>query len=230
MDAVTLEVEVRTTFGKKNRALRRQGITPVHMYGLNEDSESLQTKENDLRVALRTAGRTTPITLKSSDGKDTVTIVREIARHAVTGDIQHVDFQRVDVEQLVEVPVPIVLTGQEEAPGTAGGAGVVTQGSFEILVRAKPFDVPSEIVVDCSILDTIDAAILANEVQFPTGVELAGPEDERIAWVQPPRVTAEEDLAPVVEGEEGEILEDAEGEEAVEGEDDTPSDAEPEES
>ena len=49
MDAVTLEVEVRTTFGKKNRALRRQGITPVHMYGLNEDSESLQTKENDLR-------------------------------------------------------------------------------------------------------------------------------------------------------------------------------------
>ena len=230
MDAVTLEVEVRTTFGKKNRALRRQGITPVHMYGLNEDSESLQTKENDLRVALRTAGRTTPITLKSSDGKDTVTIVREIARHAVTGDIQHVDFQRVDVEQLVEVPVPIVLTGQEEALGTAGGAGVVTQGSFEILVRAKPFDVPSEIVVDCSILDTIDAAILANEVKFPTGVELAGPEDERIAWVQPPRVTAEEDLAPVVEGEEGEILEDAEGEEAVEGEEDTSSDAEPEES
>jgi large subunit ribosomal protein L25 len=122
------------------------------------------------------------------------------------------------------------LTGQEEAPGTAGGAGVVTQGSFEILVRAKPFDVPSEIVVDCSILDTIDAAILANEVKFPTGVELAGPEDERIAWVQPPRVTAEEDLAPVVEGEEGEILEDAEGEEAVEGEEDTSSDAEPEES
>ncbi len=231
MDAVTLEVEVRTTFGKKNRALRRQGITPVHMYGLNEDSESLQTKENDLRVALRTAGRTTPITLKSADGKGTVTIVREIARHAVTGDIQHVDFQRVDVEQLVEVPVPIVLTGQEEAPGTAGGAGVVTQGSFEILVRAKPFDVPNEIVVDCSILEEIDSVILANEVKFPAGVELAGPEDERIAWVQPPRVTAEEDLAPVVEGEEGEMLEDAEGEEAVEGEgeEDTSSDSEPEE-
>jgi len=34
----------------------------------------------------------------------------------------------------------------------------------------------------------------------------------------------------VVEGEEGEILEDAEGEEAVEGEEDTSSDAEPEES
>ena len=226
MDAVTLEVEVRTTFGKKNRALRRQGITPIHMYGLNEESKALQTKEYDLRVALRAAGRTIPVTLQSSDGKDTVTIVREIARHAVTGDIQHVDFQRVDVEQLVEVPVPIVLTGQEEAPGTAGGAGVVTQGSFEILVSAKPFDVPNEIVVDCSILEEIDSVILANEVKFPAGVELAGPEDERIAWVQPPRVTAEEDLAPVVEGEEGEILEGAEGQEPSEGED-TSSDPEP---
>ena len=127
----------------------------------------------------------------------------------------------------MEVPVPIVLTGQEEAPGTAGGAGVVTQGSFEILVRAKPFDVPNEIVVDCSILETIDAAILANEVKFPSGVELAGPEDERIAWVQPPRVTAEEDLAPVVEGEEGEILEGAEGEEPAEGDEDTARDPEP---
>ena len=229
MDAVTLEVEVRTTFGKKNRALRRQGITPIHMYGLNEESKALQTKEYDLRVALRTAGRTTPITLQSSDEKDTVTIVREIARHAVTGDIQHVDFQRVDVEQLVEVPVPIVLTGQEEAPGTAGGAGVVTQGSFEILVSAKPFDVPNEIVVDCSILEEIDSAILANEVKLPAGVELAGPEDERIAWVQPPRVTAEEDLAPVVEGEEDDMLEGAEGEEAAEGEEGTARDTEPEE-
>ena len=67
-------------------------------------------------------------------------------------------------------------------------------------------------------------------MKFPAGVELAGPEDERCAWVQPPRVTAEEALAPVVEGEEGEILEDAEGEAAVEGEEDTSSDAEPEES
>ena len=74
--------------------------------------------------------------------------------------------------------------------------------------------------------------ILANEVKFPAGVELAGPEDERIAWVQPPRVTAEEDLAPVVEGEEDEMLEGAEGEEgeeAAEGEEGTASDTEPEE-
>jgi len=42
-------------------------------------------------------------------------------------------------------------------------------------------------------------------------------------------VTAEEDLAPVVEGEEDEMLEGEEGEEAAEGEEGTASDTEPEE-
>ena len=205
MDAVTLNVEVRTALGKKNRALRRQGITPIHMYGLARESETLQVGQTELRIALRTAGRTTPVTLISASGDETVTIVREIARHAVTGDIQHVDFQRVDVQQTVETPVPVVLTGQEEAPGTAGGAGVVTQGMFEIVVRAKPFDVPNEIIVDCSGMAEIDSVILASDVQFPAGVELAGSQHDRVCWVQPPRVTAEEDLVPV--GEEGVLLE-----------------------
>ena len=205
MDAVTLNVEVRTALGKKNRALRRQGITPIHMYGLARESETLQVSQADLRTALRAAGRTTPVTLISTGGEETVTIVREIARHAVTGFIQHVDFQRVDIQQVVETPVPARLIGQEEAPGTAGGAGVVTQGMFEILVRAKPFDVPNEIVVDCSGMEEIDSVILASEVKFPAGVEFAGNEDDRVCWIQPPRVTAEEDLVPV--GEEGEILE-----------------------
>ncbi len=215
MEAITLSTEVRTTLGKKNRALRRQGITPIHMYGLNEDSLSLQADGKELLTVLRAAGRTTPVTLKVAGSKDTVTIVREIARHAVSGYVQHVDFQRVDVQQEVETPVPVSLTGQEEAPGTAGGAGVVTQGAFEILVRAKPFDVPNEIVVDCSGLMEIDSAITAGEVPLPSGVTLAGSEEDRIAWIQPPRVTAEEDLVAAVEGEEGEEGEEVDSEDAA---------------
>jgi hypothetical protein len=60
----------------------------------------------------------------------------------------------------------------------------------------------------------IDSAILASEVKMPRGVTLAGPEEGRVAWIQPPRVTAEEDLVPVDAREAG-----LEGEEGVEGED-----------
>ncbi|MGB1748423.1 MAG: 50S ribosomal protein L25 [Dehalococcoidia bacterium] len=218
MDAVTLKVETRTALGKKNRALRRQGITPVHMYGMEEESLALQADELELRNALKVAGRTTPITL-SLNGKDTVTIVRDIARHAVSGDIQHVDFLRVDVQQEVESPVPVVLINQDDAPGTAGGAGVVTQGAFEITVRALPFDMPNEIEVDCSVLDSLEAAILSGDLKLPSGVTLASSEEDRIAWIQPPRVSEEPTPGPT-EGEEGEegVSDDADGETDGDGE------------
>ena len=220
MAAITLKVDLRTALGKKNRALRRQGITPIHMYGLNEDSESLQADEKELRTVLRAAGRTTPVTLKVSGGNDTVTIIREIAKHAVSGDVQHVDFQRVDVQQEVETPVPVSLIGQEEAPGTAGGAGVVTQGAFEILVRAKPFDVPDEIIVDCSGLMEVDSAITSGEIKLPSGVTLAGPADDRIAWIQPPRVSADDDAAADLAAADGDSEDAVEGdaEESADGE------------
>ena len=196
---IILNVENRNTFGKKNRSLRRNGITPVHVYGLKSDSLSLQANKKDLISVLKSAGRTTPVSIKIKDGEETITIVREIDRHAVSGDIQHVDFLRVDVNEEVESPVPVILINQDKAPGTAGGAGVVTQGTFEITVRAKPFDMPNELEADCSVLDDLEATILSSDIMLGEGVSLSSSSDDRIAWIQPPRVVVEE----TAESEEG---------------------------
>ena len=190
---IVLNVENRNTFGKKNRSLRRNGITPVHVYGLKSDSLSLQANEKDLISVLKSAGRTTPVNIKNKDGEETITIVREIDRHAVSGDIQHVDFLRVDINEEVESPVPVVLINQDKAPGTAGGAGVVTQGTFEITVKAKPFDMPNELEADCSVLVDLEAAILASDIILGEGVSLSSGSDDRIAWIQPPRVIVEDE-------------------------------------
>ena len=42
MEVIKIDPTERNVFGKKNRALRRQGIIPVHVYGLNKPSLSLQ--------------------------------------------------------------------------------------------------------------------------------------------------------------------------------------------
>ena len=188
---IILNVEKRNTFGKKNRALRRNGITPVHVYGLKSDSLSLQANEKDLISVLRNAGRTTPVSIKMKDGEETITIVREVDKHAVSGDIQHVDFLRVDINEEVESPVPVILINQDKAPGTAGGAGVVTQGTFEITVKAKPFDMPNELEADCSVLNDLEASILSSDIKLGEGVSLSSSSDDRIAWIQPPRVVVE---------------------------------------
>ena len=210
-EEIILETEKRNTFGKKNKSLRSTGVIPVNMYGLG-DSVSLQVKEDTLYKTLKEAGYTTPIKI-SVDGKnETYTLVRNVDRHPVTDALVHVDFLRVDMEKEIEVQVPVLLTNQDDAPGTRGGAGVVTQGVYEVTILAKPLEIPSELQADCSILENLEMYVLAKDLDIPEGSVLTSDEEAQIAWIQPPRVQEEEVVTEAVEGEEG-----AEGEEGTEG-------------
>ena len=218
MDELVLEAAPRTAMGKKNRALRAQGIIPIHVYGLNDAPLALQSEIRHLTNVVRSAGRTSPVIVKSDQGDPDVTLVREVATHPVSGNLLHVDFLRVDPTQTVEAPVPVYLINQDVAPGTRGGAGFVTQGVYEIVLAARPGEIPQSLEADCIVLESLDDAILASELTLPAGAALAGDPDERIAWIQPPRVIAEdiaeEDEEEMIEGEgEGEGEEESEDEE-----------------
>ena len=208
-DNILLSVQPRTTFGNHNKALRRTGFIPVHVYGQGKEPLSLQVTLAELRSTLREAGATTPVTVKVDGGDESVTLVRDIAVHPVSGDILHVDFMRVDIAETVQAVVPLTLVNDEEAPGIRGGAGVVTQAIYEVSVLAKPFDIPSEITVDCLVLVDLDAEIKAKDLVMPPGVTLDSDADARIAWIQPPRVAEEVTTVEEVEGEESEAGEEA---------------------
>lgn len=214
-EEIILVTEKRNTFGKKNKSLRSTGVIPVNMYGLG-DSVSLQVNEDTLYKTLKAAGYTTPIKI-SVDGKDdTYTLVRNIDRHPVTDELVHVDFLRVNMEKEIEVQVPVSLINQDSAPGTRGGAGVVTQGVYEVTILAKPLEIPSELQADCSILENLEMSVLAKDLDIPEGAVLTSDEDAQIAWIQPPRVQEEESVTTDIEGAEGE--EGADGEEGAEAE------------
>lgn len=197
MPDLVLDADPRVAMGKKNRALRRNGLVPIHVYGLDESPRALQAQASPLVSTIRSAGRTTPVTVKVSDGTESVTLIRDVAVHPVSGEPLHVDFLRVDVTQTVVAPVPVELANQDNAPGTLGGAGVVTQGIYEVLLEARPGDMPSSVVADCIVLTSLDVAIHASDLDLGPGVSIAGDPDERVAWIQPPRVSGD-----VADGEE----------------------------
>ena len=220
MADLVLQADPRTAMGKKNRALRASGIIPIHVYGLNDAPLSLQAEGRRLVSIVREAGRTSPVVVESTSGSTDVTLVREIATHPVSGALLHVDFLRVDPDQTVEAPVPVILINQDIAPGTRGGAGFVTQGLYEVVLAARPGDIPQSLEADCIVLESLDQAILASDLELPEGAVLAGDPDERIAWIQPPRVIEEdlidEEVEEGAEGEEGEGEAEGESEEAEE--------------
>ena len=64
MNQLEINANNRTVFGKKTKALRREGIIPIHVYGLGEPSLSLQAELKPLTDTIISAGRTTPVTIK----------------------------------------------------------------------------------------------------------------------------------------------------------------------
>tara|TARA_B000000460_G_scaffold248366_1_gene225718 strand:+ start:654 stop:1439 length:786 start_codon:yes stop_codon:yes gene_type:complete len=200
MAEIILKTETRKTFGKQNKSLRKNGIIPINMYGLG-DSISLQVNEDILYKTLKEVGYTTPLKISIGGEAETYTLVRNISIHPVTDKVIHVDFLRVDLDKPIEAQVPILLINQEDAPGTRGGAGVVTQGVYEVTVLAKPLEIPSELTADCSVLEDLEMYLYSKDLDLPEGAELISDEDAQIAWIQPPRVqVTEEEMAATTEG------------------------------
>ena len=210
MEAI-LQIQKRTTEGKKVKTLRNQGITPIHLYGSEFDSASMQVKMSELINILDLAGFSSPITL--NDGKnDIIAFAREVQRHPLTEQILHVDFQIVGKDDQVEVEVPINLIG--ESPAVKNLGGVLIKLMETIRVSSKVDSVPKSLELDISVIESLEQSILVGEIEVAEGVQIVSDETFAVARVIPPRIEVEEeeleaDLAEGEESEEGDESDDA---------------------
>ena len=213
METVQLEVSPRQVVGKKVKALRRQGITPLHVYGNGMDSVALQAETKKLQRVVYQVGKNIPVSLGIDGVKDqNISFVREVQLHPITGRLLHVDFYRVNVTERMQAQVPIILTG--EAPAVRLQRGVLMQAIYSLTVESLPMDVPESIQLDVSNLDDFEKAIRVSDVALPSEVTILAEPDEMIARVNPPRVEVEE--VEEEEAAEGEVEGEVPGEEPQE--------------
>jgi len=211
MESETLALSQRSVLGKKVKRLRRQDITPAHMYGSGIEAQALQGDGAALRRLLPRVGTNIPVSVQveGSDAEN-ICFVREVQRHPVTEDVLHIDFIRVDVTQTISAEVPITLTGV--APATQQG-GTLLQPLTTLLVEALPMNIPASIEADVSGLDDFEKSIVVSDIAVAANVTVLTDSDEFVARVSPPRVEVD-DFAAADDEEGGD--EAAGGEEAAE--------------
>lgn len=207
MADVTLTAEKRTTTGSGPAGrLRRQGLLPAVVYGLESEAVPVTVSAHDVDRILA-SGANALITLQV-DGEEHLTLARQVQRHPVRGGLVHVDFVRIRRDVAVAAEVPIHLEGEPE--GVRDG-GLLDQVLFSLTVEAKPTDIPAAITADVSALQLGDQ-VRVSDLTLPAGVVAQQDPDELVAHVAIPRGRAEEEAAELVEGEE--VVAAAEGEEA----------------
>lgn len=198
MAETQIEAEARVALGKKTKALRRAGVTPIHVYGRGEESLSLQADTRDLIRALGVAGQTSPLTVKAQ-GKEHFVMAQRIQRHPVSERLLHVDLIRVSRAERVQAAVPLRFEG--EAAGARAAGSTLTEDLREIVVEALPTDIPRAVVVDLSSLESADSTILAGDLPLPAGVALITDSSAYVARVATRGATAEEAEAEEPGGE-----------------------------
>lgn len=176
---IKLNVSERTERGKQLAKLRAAGTLPAVVYGAKEEATALSLNRREFEKAYSEAGESSVIVL-SGLKDDVEVLIHEMSFDSVKGGVQHVDFYA--IEKGKEVTVPIELTFVGEAPAVKLG-GSLTKALHEIEVTAKPANLPHEIIVDISVLNTFEDHIRIKDLNIPANVKVENDPEDTVAVV-----------------------------------------------
>lgn len=201
-----LALEKRELTGKKLKKVRAEGLIPAVIYGGKEPvmvaSEYVATEK-----ILERAGYHSPIDLDIV-GKKQLAIVKNVQIDPVSRRILNVEFQAISAKEVVEATAPIVVVNFEASEAAKTYHFAMTQSLEEIAVKAKPADLPKELTIDASKMETVEDKLTLGEIELPTGVEFADKEldlEQVIVSLYDPAAEAEKREAETAEAEATEV-------------------------
>jgi large subunit ribosomal protein L25 len=188
---VKLSATRRTGTGRSAvRKIKAQGAVPAIIYGGKNKAEALQVSKRDISLMLSHASGENILVELEIEGEKAgrLALVQEVQHAPLGGDILHIDFHAVSMDEMIEADVPLEPTGIAEGVKTFGG--LLEQNLRSLEIECLPRDLPDVITVDVSHLNIGDS-IHVRELPLPQGVTTRVPAD----------LTAFSVLAPTVEEE-----------------------------
>jgi len=167
---VKLKAEPRTNVGRSAvRKLKARGIIPAVIYGGKDKPQPLQVAARDINAMMSHAsGENVLVELEIAGEKSNrAALVQEVQHSPVRGDIVHVDFHAISMDQMIQAEVPLEPTGTPVGVKTFGG--LLEQSLRALAIECLPGDLPDRITVDVSQLNIGDS-IHVRDIQFPPGV------------------------------------------------------------
>src|SRR5437868_13797441 len=219
--AMQLKASPRQPLGKRSRRLLREGKLPAIVYGHNTEPTPITLDRLEFQKVFIKSGRTHLVDL-AIDGRMGKVLVREIQTHPRRLGPIHVDFYQVNLQEKIEVDVPIHLVG-ESGPVKQGDADIL-QPMHSVRVECLPSDIPEAFQVDITPLEEIEAELRVSDLKVPGGVTVLDDPEELIVKIVHKRELKVEEELPAAEAAVP-----AEGEVAAEGEAPAAEEAETEE-
>jgi len=167
-DRETIVAESREISAEKAKNLRKAGWIPAIIYGQGTNV-NVKMDNLSLRRVLRDAGMTNLIDIQVGNDKRTV-LAKDIQKHPTRGDLIHVDFYEVNMQEKLVVDAALTIVG--ESPPVTDGLGTTVLVLYSVQIECLPDKLISEIEVDMTMIQTPDDSISVSDLEVPEGVEI----------------------------------------------------------
>lgn len=200
MQQETLHATKRVTSGSRaSKRLRRDGRVPGVVYGSDIGSQPVHVSARDLYAVLHTEAGLNAIIEIDVEGDNVLTVARELQRHPVRGDIQHLDFIEVRMDEAIQAEVGVEYTGTPI--GVRDEGGIVETIEASVTISALPTAIPSQIEVDIAHLSLGDT-LKVSDLPEIDGVTYAADADDPLLTVVAPAAEIVEEPLDMLEGDE----------------------------
>jgi large subunit ribosomal protein L25 len=209
-----LKGSTRQLLGKGSRRLHRQGKLAAVVYGHNAQPTPLELDRLEFQKVFVKSGRTQLVDLVVDGARTEKVLVREIQTHPRRLGPIHVDFYQVNLQEKIEVEVPVHLVGESAA--VKRGDADILQPLHAIRVECLPSDIPTSFEVDLTPLEEIESELRVSDLSVPKGVTVLDDAEDLVVKIVHKRELKIEEEVPAAEAAvpaEGEAA--AEGEEAA---------------
>lgn len=188
----TLDVTARTKTGTRYaKRDREQGLIPAVIYGHKQGPVHVTVNAKTFMEVLHNEAHLIDVKL---DGKSEHTLVKAVQWDTFGREIIHVDLERVDMSEMIEVEVELQLIGEPAALKEAGS--VLDHPTTIVKIACRADAIPSHL--EHSIADLqAGVPVTVSDITVPAGVTIAMPADQLICQIAGVKVAA-----PATEGED----------------------------
>lgn len=180
--------------GIKLDALREGGEIPAVFYGAGKETTPISIGTVEFKKVWRDAGESSAVEIGMTGGNVDV-LIHEVQVDPVTDEPIHVDFLAIDMKKKIKVKVPLVFEGISNA--VKSGIGNLVKVLYEVEIEALPADLPHNLIVDISKLETLKDQVFVSDIKLPSGVVVINNPSDVAASIVEQVEEKEEVVAPV---------------------------------
>ena len=194
----TITATTRTQIGSNAvKQIRRAGNIPAIVYGHGQEPVAISISEHDVELAIQHGERLVDLML---DGKHENVMFKEVQWDTFGHQVLHVDLARVNLNEVVEITVPVVLVGTPEG---AREGGVLQQLVSEVQIACLVRNMPEEIRLLVTSMKKDERKTLA-DLALPEGAKLLDDPADLLCIVA--EIAEEEEAAEGEEMAEPEVI------------------------